>query len=237
VTTTKVVPTSGFVRTGRDSNHQPDKRRGTGRTIQGRRTRQKILDAARLVFEREGFHDARVAAICEIANLSYGSFYTYFVSKEEVFKELADAVEVELLEVSYKPLESNDPIERIRLANRHYLEVFRKHARIMDVIQQVSRFDPLVQATRTARQHAFAHVIERRIRELQEAGRVDSRIDPWVAANALGGMVASAAEQMFIVHVRSDFEVVVEQLTLLWANALGLQASTSRKSKGKTARG
>jgi AcrR family transcriptional regulator len=233
MTTRKTPPASGFVRASRASDHQPDKRRGTGRTIQGRRTRQKILEAARAVFEQDGFHDARVAAICEIANISYGSFYTYFVSKEEVFKELADDVEAELLEVSYKPLDSADPIERIRLANRHYLEMFRKHARLMDVIQQVSRFDPRVQATRTARQHAFAHVIERRIKELQDAGRADSRIDPWVAANALGGMVATAAEQMFIVHVRSDFEVVVEQLTLLWANALGLQASTSRKSKVK----
>jgi AcrR family transcriptional regulator len=52
------------------------KRRGTGRTSRGRQTRDQLLDAARVVFERDGFLQARVAGICDEAGVSHGSFYT-----------------------------------------------------------------------------------------------------------------------------------------------------------------
>ena len=74
-----------------------EKRRGTGRTVRGRQSRQQLIDAARIVFERDGFLRARIADICDEAGMSHGSFYTYFVSKEEIFQELVDSIEIDLL--------------------------------------------------------------------------------------------------------------------------------------------
>ena len=48
------------------------------------RTRQKLLDAARVVFERDGFHDARLADIVQEAQVATGTFYNYYNSKEEI---------------------------------------------------------------------------------------------------------------------------------------------------------
>jgi len=47
-------------------------------------------------------------------------------------------------------------------------------------------------------------------------------VDTWYAAMALGGMVAKFAEMMFIGGVKADVHTAVDQLTLLWANALGI---------------
>src|SRR4030095_1633896 len=47
--------------------------------------------AARRVFERDGYVDANVDGIVAEAGVSRGSFYTYFPSKREVFRELAAA--------------------------------------------------------------------------------------------------------------------------------------------------
>jgi AcrR family transcriptional regulator len=45
--------------------------------------------------------------------MSHGSFYTYFVSKEEIFQELVDSIEFDLLRVD--PIgEDAEPIDRIR---------------------------------------------------------------------------------------------------------------------------
>ena len=44
--------------------------------------------AARKVFEKRGFFDARVADIVEAANVGYGSFYTHFSDKIDVLLEL-----------------------------------------------------------------------------------------------------------------------------------------------------
>lgn len=211
-------------------------RRGTGRTERGRLSRQQLIRAARVVFERDGFLHARIADICDEAKMSHGSFYTYFVSKEEVFQEVVDTVEIDLLRIEPVP-EETDPIERIRAANRHYLETYLKNAKILQVIQQVATFDPEVRQTRVQRQDAFAHAIERRMREYQKLSLANADLDPWLAANALGGMVAFVADQLSSRVEPIDLDFAVEQLTLLWANAIGLHMSPKvSTSKPKSTR-
>ena len=189
-------------------------RRGTGRTERGRLSRQQLVRAARFVFERDGFLHARIADICDEAHMSHGSFYTYFVSKEEIFQEVVDTVEIDLLRIDPVP-EETDPIERIRAANRHYLETYLENSKILQVIQQVATFDPEVRQTRLQRQDAFGHAVERRIREYQKQGVSNADLDPWLAANALGGMVAFVADQLASRDEPTDVDFAVEQLTLL----------------------
>ena len=63
------------------------------RSPKGERTRARLIDAAREVFERDGFLTARIADIARTAGLSQGSFYHYFESKEQIFREVAAAQE------------------------------------------------------------------------------------------------------------------------------------------------
>jgi AcrR family transcriptional regulator len=198
------------------------KRRGTGRTERGRQSRQQLIDAARTIFERDGFLRARIADICDEAQTAYGSFYTYFVSKEEIFHEVVDSVEIDLLRLEPFP-EDAQPIERIRGANRHYLETYQRNAGILRVIMQVSTFDEAVSQTRVLRQDGFARAIERRTRIYQEQGLADPDLDPWLAANALGGMVAFIADMVVSGDSPLDVDDVVDQLTKLWANAINLK--------------
>src|SRR5438105_8969940 len=59
---------------------------------QGKKTMRKLLDAAMEVFDRRGYHAARVDDIVKVANTSHGTFYLYFANKEDLFRALlADA--------------------------------------------------------------------------------------------------------------------------------------------------
>jgi AcrR family transcriptional regulator len=58
----------------------------------GQRTRQRIIDAALLLFGDEGYHRTSVARISEQATCSRVAFYQYFSSKEDVFSSLAGQV-------------------------------------------------------------------------------------------------------------------------------------------------
>lgn len=58
--------------------------------IRGQRTRQRILDAALRVFGDEGYHGGSIDRIAKVAGCSRVSFYQYFASKEDVFRELAE---------------------------------------------------------------------------------------------------------------------------------------------------
>ncbi|GAA3906467.1 hypothetical protein GCM10022276_26230 [Sphingomonas limnosediminicola] len=58
------------------------------RTARGERTLRKILDAARGEFGERGFADSSIVAITQRAGVALGTFYTYFDSKEAVFRAL-----------------------------------------------------------------------------------------------------------------------------------------------------
>jgi len=52
--------------------------------------RGELLEAARGVFERDGYHGTTVSAIVQAAGLSQGAFYLYFADKKAVFAALQD---------------------------------------------------------------------------------------------------------------------------------------------------
>lgn len=198
------------------------------RTRKGVQTRARLVEAARVVFERDGFLEARISDIAREAGLSHGSYYHYFDSKEQLFREVAERQEERLTAppdgAEPEPDGTATPVERIRRANRRYFERYRESARLMGVIEQVSRYDAQVNAARMATQRHFAERAERAIRGWQAEGLVDAGIDPVVAADALGAMTARFAELWLVQGYRAyDFDEAVDQVTRLWANALGLR--------------
>jgi AcrR family transcriptional regulator len=195
------------------------------RSRKGAATRARLVEAAKGVFEDAGFREARIADIAERAGVSHGSFYHYFDSKEQIFREVADAQEALLT----APSDDGQPqppseYERILRANRLYLQRYRDNGRIMGVIEEVSRYDAHVNDARMRRQRHFAHRAERAIRRLRDAGAADPDVDPEIASVALGSMVGRFAELWLIEGWgKFDFDAAVEQMTRLWANAIGLR--------------
>ena len=99
------------------------------RSRKGAETRARLLEAAKRVFEEKGFLDARISDISKRAGLSHGSFSHYFESKEQIFREVAEAEERLLTAPpATGRVTGSDPDahrERIRRANRRYLERYR----------------------------------------------------------------------------------------------------------------
>jgi AcrR family transcriptional regulator len=205
------------------------------RSRKGIETRARLVAAAKEVFERDGFLDARISDIAEHAGLSHGSFYHYFESKEEVFREVAAGVEERLREPLYSViLDSSStapPFERIHEGIRRNLEAYRDEARIMGVIEQVSRFDDDLRASRHERHHVSSAQIADSIRRLQRHGLADEQLDPDIAAAGLGAMTYRFPEMWFVQGLLDcDFDTGVEQLTRLFVNALGLPETPSTTS-------
>jgi AcrR family transcriptional regulator len=216
------------------------------RSRKGARTRARLLAAAKEIFEEQGFLDARISDIAERAGLSHGSFYHYFESKEEIFREVAETVEERLSaplgSVILDPDSDATPRQRIREAMRLHLESYRHEARIMGVIEQVSRYDEGVKAARGKRHRYYLELVEQSIRRLQRHGMVDSGLDPIIAATALGSMTNRFPEAWLVQgFLDCSFDDGVEQLTRVFVNALGLKddpppprplARTQRPRKG-----
>ena len=196
------------------------------RSRKGIESRSRLVEASRSVFERDGFLNARISDIAAEAGMSQGSFYHYFESKEQIFREVAAAQEERLTAPPGEGVTRADdasPVAVIRDANRRYLQRYRDSAKLMGVVEQVSRYDGPVNAARIATQQHFAERAERAITRLQRDGVADRSINAAIAADALGAMVGRFAELWLVQGYREyDFDEAVEQLTRLWANALGI---------------
>jgi AcrR family transcriptional regulator len=193
-------------------------------TARGRRSRQALLDAAREVFARDGFADARITDIADAAGAAHGSFYRYFDSKEEIFVALLRDLIDELRPVwSESADELTDPYERLLRANRVYLETYRANQPIMIVWEQVATLNEHVEQLRRESNDKFAERIERAIVRWQSDGTADPAIEPKTAASALTGMLSNFAYRWSVREPDFDLDTAAEQLSLLWANALGLR--------------
>jgi AcrR family transcriptional regulator len=193
------------------------------RSARGIRTRNALVAAARTVFERDGYLDARMSDISLEAGVAAGSVYTYFDGKEEIFQAVADQVQEEMLHPHVRVRTGvTDPRKLIDLANREYLRSYKKNARLMALFEQVSQIDEAFRARRIERGSAFARRNAAMISDLQRQGLADRALDPLLTAHALSGMVSRMAYLAFVLEVPMPYERLVSTLNQIWTNALQL---------------
>jgi AcrR family transcriptional regulator len=193
------------------------------RTARGARTRAALVTAARTVFERDGYLHARLTDITAEANCSTGSFYTYFTNKKEIFAAVLDETQEEMLHPHVREVAgTEDPVAVIEASNRAYLTTYRRNAKLMALLEQVSTIDEDVRELRRRRGAAFAERNAASIRDLQERGLADPELDPYISAQALSSMVGRMANGSYVLGDEVPFEQLVATVTRLWANALRL---------------
>jgi AcrR family transcriptional regulator len=198
-------------------------RRAVPATARGRRSRQALLDAARVVFARDGFTPARITDIADAAGAAHGSFYTYFKSKDEIFLALIEELESDLrVPAGDHSAGDDDAYAAILRANADYLRAYRENRGIMVVWEQAASLHPEVaELRREASDRAVARIV-RAIERMQADGDVPTAIDARYAATALTGMVSNFAYRWCLHGLDFDLDTAAEQLSRLWANALGL---------------
>ncbi len=132
----------------------------TPRTERGRKTLRKLLDAAAGEFGDHGFHEASISSITRRAGVALGTFYTYFDSKDEIFRALvADMSEAvkraarEAIAPDMKALE----IERAAL--EAFLRFAAEHKEVYRIIDEAEFVDP--RSYRTHYETVGARIIER----------------------------------------------------------------------------
>ena len=113
------------------------------RTERGRRTRRAILDAAAAEFGDRGFHDASISGITRRAGVALGSFYTYFDSKDAVFRALVRDLSDQVREqVAPAVRAATDGIAAERAGLDAFLRFVRRHKEICRIIDEAEFVDP-----------------------------------------------------------------------------------------------
>lgn len=196
----------------------------TPTSSRGRRTRSALVRAAREVFEEKGFDEARIADITARAGAAYGSFYTYFDSKEAVFRELVQSLAGTVFTASRaSDLPGASPEDKIRHTTRVYLETVAEHAHLMSVFEQVAARDEYFRTLLLEVRSLFIDRIAVGTRRLQADGLAAPGLDPVLCAHLLGGMIENIGRMMYTYRERHDLDHLLDEATALWARAIGLR--------------
>lgn len=113
------------------------------RTERGRKTRRAILDAAAIEFGERGFHETSISAITRRAGVALGSFYTYFDSKDAVFRALVRDMSDQVRDhVAPAIRTATGQIAAERAGLLKFLEFVRGHKELYRIIDEAEFVDP-----------------------------------------------------------------------------------------------
>jgi len=113
------------------------------RTPRGERTLRKILDAAVEEFGERGFSEGSIVGITQRARVALGTFYTYFDSKEAVFKALVNDMSAKVRDHVAPVLKvAADTLDGEGRALESYLEFARANKQVYRIIDEAEFADP-----------------------------------------------------------------------------------------------
>ena len=197
-------------------------------TPRGLATKASLVRAARGVFERDGFLEARIADINAAAGTATGSFYSYFGSKEKIFEAVADELNKEMHNPpSLEVLLGDDEglVARVAETHRTYLRAYKRNAQLMRVVEEVTNINDDFRRERTAGAQTIMRGNTETIRKLQAEGRADPGLDPLTAGRTLSVIVSRAAYVNFVLEDERTFGKLANTLTRLWINSLKIPVS------------
>jgi AcrR family transcriptional regulator len=194
------------------------------KTARGRQTKDALVRAAQEVFARDGFVNARIADIAVEAGTAHGSFYTYFESKDAIFREAISAVIGEIFAASsVREVDPDDAVGRIAEANKRFLAAYGRNWRLMAVLEQAAASNESFKELHKNLRHVYVDRAAHGLEHLQQIGMADETLDVYTAAHALGGMVEQFARVWFIFGEPFDQDLALATLTRLWCNAIGIK--------------
>jgi AcrR family transcriptional regulator len=113
------------------------------KTERGRRTLRALLDAAALEFGANGFHATGITDITRRAGVALGSFYTYFASKEDIFRALVSDLSAQVkTEVAPHVEAAPDALSRERAALSGFLDFVTRQQLIYRIIDEAEFVAP-----------------------------------------------------------------------------------------------
>lgn len=179
------------------------------RTARGEATRQKLMDAAEVLFGRNGFHATSVTDITRQAGVAQGTFYLYFESKDEVFRALVRDLSHRLrLAIARDTAGVEGRLEVEEAGLRSFLRFASEHRDLYRIVFESQFIDPAVFRWYYER---LAEGYARGLAAAMDAGEI-RRLDPETVAYALMGAAHFMGMRWVVWENGEPPETVLESL-------------------------
>lgn len=192
------------------------------RQQQAAATRERMLHAARDVFETGGYRAASVANITRAAETAHGTFYLYFKNRDDAFAQVIAEV-ADQMRTEQRARLSEDRYEYLEGTIRGVVVVFARHAGLWRCLLEGMMQSEAIEQIWIRITDEFTDRIAHRIEREQQAGQIrdiDARetaealssMTQWYGFRKLGSQSESPTDQ--------DIDETVKVLADLWFHAL-----------------
>ena len=194
--------------------------------------RERILDAAEVVFAERGFFHARIAEIAREAGVADGTIYLYFKSKDDLliswFESRMERVNAVLRDAVAGGASPRDKLLRFIGAHLALVAERPKVAEVLTIeLRQSNKF---MKEAANPRFGEFLKGLASIIEDGQKAGHFDASIPPQLGARAIFGMLDEIALSWLLTRGQKfDIESAAE-----WIGALtlhGLEGAGERRPR------
>jgi AcrR family transcriptional regulator len=138
--------------------------------------RQQILECARDVFAKRGYHEAKIEDIVNAAGVARGTFYLYFEDKRAVFEEIVDRAfaQIGMVIVRVDPKDKGRTLgEQVREnIDRLVTTLLEDQATTRILLSEAMGVDPAFDRKLRAFYEIAEKLLEESLREGQELGVV-----------------------------------------------------------------
>lgn len=145
--------------------------------------RDRIVTAAVRVFSDKGFHSATIADVCRESGLSVGAIYTYFSSKDALFRQSCDLIAARGLdELAERLVDATTTAERMTIAIGLYIQTIDEYAGAPGQISLLQAWaeaerEPSVRAMLAARRERLVGAGQFLIRQGIASGELPAWLD------------------------------------------------------------
>lgn len=135
--------------------------------------RLNILQNARDVFARQGYHQAKIDDIVAAAGIARGTFYLYFEDKRAIFAEIVDGAFLKLAAAIERVDTKGDVVKQVRGNISRIVEVLlADRATTKILLADAVGLDPAFDRKLFAFYEEVGNLLEESLREGQELGIV-----------------------------------------------------------------
>lgn len=178
--------------------------------------RAQILECAKDVFSKKGFHNASVADLISRAGIARGTFYLYFESKRDIFDTLLEDLLQELRRrIQPIRLESGNPEPLVQLkANIHrVLELVVEEPELIEILlHHADGLDHQVEASVSSFYDRVLNLIERSLEHGMRLGLLRT-CDARIVAACILGTVKEVADWLTTQRGRTlSLDVLAEEI-------------------------
>ncbi|MDO9524608.1 MAG: AMP-binding protein [Gemmobacter sp.] len=191
--------------------------RALPRTKRGKSTRERILRAAEEVFGARGFAAAGIADITRAAGIAQGTFYIYFDSKEDAFRELvAEMGRLTRKRLSDSVADAPDRLTAERMGLRAFLGLAVERPTLYNIVEEARFVDP---DSYNAYFTTFARAYAKNLAAAVDEGEIrpgNAEIRAW----ALMGIAVTLGERFGLMDPAADRDAVVAEVFDMLENGL-----------------